>query len=324
MKATPRITLFLVHGTWSDRRWIQVGSSFAKEFRSEFGEAVEICPFEWSGTNSQVAREVAGESLAAALLTRATESNSNIIIIVAHSHGGNVVIHALRQKNVSDRVRGIVFLSTPFFVFEPRRLKWLHKLPLLHTSKALNYITILGTVLLALCAGISPFLSNWPGEGKYVLWRCVASAVLVIAVLLGVEAIRHKLPSMAKKINGFVHDFQNLQKRLCAPLIENHMPHVSIYHPTDEAAFWLRGITRVGSPFSVLPHIITVFFQITALAAWAVLVSFPVIAELNVSMMGIGLAVLISFLMFILSAPLMAIVAWITMLATIAIWRFSG
>lgn len=42
--------------------------------------------------------------------------------IVAHSHGGNVVLYALRDQTVADSVRGVVCLSTPFIHCRERDL----------------------------------------------------------------------------------------------------------------------------------------------------------------------------------------------------------
>jgi hypothetical protein len=70
--------------------------------------------FSWSGSNSHRAR-----CRAATALRQHIRNCTNIYpqqdhFIIAHSHGGNVVLYALRDKDIADSVRGVVCLSTPF------------------------------------------------------------------------------------------------------------------------------------------------------------------------------------------------------------------
>ncbi|WP_250399609.1 hypothetical protein [Streptomyces cellostaticus] len=73
-------------------------------------------PFTWSGRNSHQARARAAQELAEHLEKVARENEGARQWIVAHSHGGNVALHALELfRNSGRRTRvSVVTLATPF------------------------------------------------------------------------------------------------------------------------------------------------------------------------------------------------------------------
>lgn len=46
-------------------------------------------------------------------------------IVITHSHGGNVALYALKDRELRSRVGGVVTMATPFILVAPRRLEWL-------------------------------------------------------------------------------------------------------------------------------------------------------------------------------------------------------
>ena len=103
----------LVHGTFSMRRW-------ARDLNGPIRQAIKACvpavqfePFEWSGWHSQGARSRAAAELSARLgeLCRQHEK----VIVVGHSHGGNVALQAIQDLGCSPaRSLSLVTLATPF------------------------------------------------------------------------------------------------------------------------------------------------------------------------------------------------------------------
>lgn len=71
---------------------------------------VTVERFEWSGRNTHRARVRA----AMALASRIEQIGDEIVVIVAHSHGGNVALAAARLAPLTDRARALVALGTPF------------------------------------------------------------------------------------------------------------------------------------------------------------------------------------------------------------------
>lgn len=84
-----------VHGTWArGSRW--PGLEMA------LGETLRDCPevtvnyFEWSGRNSVAARRQAAADLRRSLVAQIAAQPDARHVLVAHSHGANVVLHALK------------------------------------------------------------------------------------------------------------------------------------------------------------------------------------------------------------------------------------
>jgi pimeloyl-ACP methyl ester carboxylesterase len=121
-----RIIIYLVHGTWprgfwfsqlfSKKRlsWFELTSEFARELSVQFeGFRAEIKAFLWSGSNAILDRANAAAELAAEV-SRDLEAKDTVIVVIGHSHGGNVALKALRTVAQLDRIF-LVTLGTPFF-----------------------------------------------------------------------------------------------------------------------------------------------------------------------------------------------------------------
>jgi hypothetical protein len=116
------IVITLVHGTWGRRsEWIREGSPLRRAFESVLKDQVVFRTFVWSGRNSFAAREKAGEDLRSFLREGfqffpydAAHS------IIAHSHGGNVILKALADDFIRARISTAICLSTPFITVAAR------------------------------------------------------------------------------------------------------------------------------------------------------------------------------------------------------------
>jgi len=118
--------VLMVHGTndgaetTTGGKWWQTGSTFGASLQqalSERGEQVELVPFQWSGANSDLARQKGAKALARAIMAHGRKFKS--VHVVAHSHGGNVANTALDRVGW-DRARrasaltSAVMVGTPF------------------------------------------------------------------------------------------------------------------------------------------------------------------------------------------------------------------
>jgi hypothetical protein len=124
--------IVLVHGTWGRRifprlsswlnakifknrrpLWFEKNSSFRRDLSSALEDArldAEFIAFEWSGSNSVFARSEAAKSLRD-LLNQFGQNRP--ITIIAHSHGGNVALHAVGE-GFTHADTTVVTLATPF------------------------------------------------------------------------------------------------------------------------------------------------------------------------------------------------------------------
>ncbi len=116
--------VIFVHGTWVD--WWALSSdkffenSLRDTFREKGGGEVEFRVLDWSGNNSMSARAKAATKLREMLSKFLSKSDSERVLVIAHSHGGNVALQASIGLNTNKSI-GLFCIATPF-VFPMRRL----------------------------------------------------------------------------------------------------------------------------------------------------------------------------------------------------------
>lgn len=123
------VVLTLVHGTFGrlpggDAGWARDGSFLRRRLEGELGADVVFLPFRWSGMNWPAARYRAARRLRDHFRVTAERHPERNHYVVAHSHGGNVALYALRdaaRESAPDGLpAGVVCLSTPFLAAQPR------------------------------------------------------------------------------------------------------------------------------------------------------------------------------------------------------------
>jgi hypothetical protein len=118
----------LVHGTWGrglfgrsrDAEWCTDDSLFRQYISEAFENDVHFEIFRWSGDNRSKARLTASIDLSHKIIELAEKHPKARIHIFCHSHGGNLGMWAIRDKEKSSRVHSIVCMSTPFLLFSRR------------------------------------------------------------------------------------------------------------------------------------------------------------------------------------------------------------
>ena len=108
--------IVLVHGTRfaHDAKWIQEGSVLWKSLVRDLGSDVQITSFPWSGANSHADRVAGAEKLSAVLKSSISRASSSKVFLICHSHGGNVALMAIREKELQQKISGVICLGTPF------------------------------------------------------------------------------------------------------------------------------------------------------------------------------------------------------------------
>ena len=120
---SPKYVLTLVHGTWADTTgWVAAGSFLRREVERRLA-SVTFREFSWTSTNTHTARTEAGARLAQFLRAGITEYPEARHFVVAHSHGGNVALYAMRDAEARAAVTGIATLGTPFIHARRRDLQ---------------------------------------------------------------------------------------------------------------------------------------------------------------------------------------------------------
>jgi pimeloyl-ACP methyl ester carboxylesterase len=105
-------TLFvLVHGTWArGASWTKEKGRLPQALLQEWPDA-GIFAFGWQGFNRLTARLRASEQLATAIRSLRTSYPLSRVVVIAHSHGGNIAAWA---TTATPDVDTVVYLNTPF------------------------------------------------------------------------------------------------------------------------------------------------------------------------------------------------------------------
>ena len=120
MPERSEVVTYLVHGTWAKgSRWPQI----EEEIRRQLPDTDHVFDYPtWSGKNTVKSRLSGALSLERRLLDSIRRKPDAHHFIIAHSHGGNVSLLALKNPEVRAAISGIVCLSTPFLLCRPRIL----------------------------------------------------------------------------------------------------------------------------------------------------------------------------------------------------------
>lgn len=183
-------TVLLIHGTFANKRcdWWIPDSLFCRDIDALLQDsgAEARCwahcapdrPFAWTGKNSESARRVAGLALAAQLEALESDRAIRRYHLVGHSHGGNVILNALRELDRPSKLAAVIFLGTPVLTFRHRKLNprwvavpvylaliaagvWIY---LRWPANLLTAIVIIVSAALALTAELAPSSPSAPRD----------------------------------------------------------------------------------------------------------------------------------------------------------------
>jgi len=111
-----RYCITLVHGTFaSGAAWTLQGSALCRALKAGLGD-VRFKPFKWNGKNDDGSRTSAATELAEQVGESLDADPQALHAIIAHSHGGNIILRAAAHPRVANRLSSLVCISTPFFV----------------------------------------------------------------------------------------------------------------------------------------------------------------------------------------------------------------
>jgi hypothetical protein len=117
----PEIVVTIVHGTFArDAEWADRDGPLARRLR-ELEHVRSVEEFNWSGRNSHGERMGAAVDFMGHHRRIAADFPGAAHCVIAHSHGGNVVLAAANRLE-KGALTGIAFLSVPFLFLEHREL----------------------------------------------------------------------------------------------------------------------------------------------------------------------------------------------------------
>jgi hypothetical protein len=194
--------IVLVHGTWArgafhrrvgSAEWCRPEGKLRTLIESQLPERdVSFELFNWSGSNSYGGRRSAGWELRQLLIQLQAAYPTALIHVIAHSHGGNVLLYAMEQSE-APKIASAVFLSTPFLHVAPRELGATLG-PKMETLASLAVCVLIATSLYALpWLGVHDLLSEGSAEGLQAADRIRDFGLYLLTLLpflLGVPFIK--------------------------------------------------------------------------------------------------------------------------------------
>lgn len=241
---SPQYVVTLVHGTFAtEADWTRPSHHSAEGWQNDLGSTI-FAPFKWSGSNSHEARLSASRELRSHLRALLALYPNSTHCIIAHSHGGNVALHALGDTDLQNGILALVCLATPYIHCYAR-----------------DYKRAVGQVVFVICAWAFLFtafawwllvprtLEMWLGVSlfEYALgalgWVAGVAIVPTLAFTLTEKAIHGTLLRLA-------------EKQQAALLNRISLPHIgpvkvcSLQYTGDEARRYLKALSWVANvPF---------------------------------------------------------------------------
>jgi pimeloyl-ACP methyl ester carboxylesterase len=281
-----KVIAVLVHGTFSpNAAWTREGSHLCDALREAFGPDLHIERFEWSGANSFGARGIAAAGLAATIDDLAARHEFAKIVVIAHSHGGNVASYALAQSAQRERVTALVTLATPFVKVDGRRLE----------VGAGIFAAALGMLGLVLLLGVIKWVQNpvfnYLGKMEKGTWRWIV--MIGAGLLLGkwggdfVKSFFSALESTTIAVFEPLTELRDTLVRRATPPSRSTTPVLCIALQGDEARGFLRLVRLAKAPWEMMAMI-----ALAVVAASTLGVFISLILDFAGAALGVGMAVL--------------------------------
>lgn len=234
----PRLLITLVHGTFAgNAKWVfDEGSVLRTAISKEFGDKVECETFKWGTLNNAHHHRLnAGAELAIQHNEFVKNNPECPSFIIAHSHGGNVAMYALRD--LEQIPAGIVTMGTPFITCEPRNIK--------ASESMLKAVAASAAYGFAFFISLLAFLlfDNF-------VFRHLSGGWIIVSLLIGFYLVILPIYAGAMMIENFPRLLEWAGRKQAESIQRLKLPNttvpmLSIHVAGDEAGFWLR-ITRAA------------------------------------------------------------------------------
>jgi pimeloyl-ACP methyl ester carboxylesterase len=319
----------LVHGTFAPAAaWCEPTSKLSVALTEKLGPGCVAKAFRWSGKNLHSARLEAGRSLAAFLAGITEEYPNARHFVVAHSHGGNVALYALRDARLQQKIRGVVCMATPFLRCEARDVtKTLGRLDLFILPVVALLAAFLAGILMLILAGLMGLVLDeaLPQEFWWLLVGVAFLFFIAFTLTFGPRLERH----IHDPLHRILFNRQTRVLELYSPPFIESAGVLTVSTPLDEAGVVLRLWRFLGNiPFRCWQPEIVLFpclaLEVLLLISFAFFTLPDVVSELEtLRLSGLGLtriagmfmglftALIAPFLVFVLYALVIHVLMWL-------------
>jgi hypothetical protein len=203
--------------------WYDVNSEFANSLRAALGPGpVEVRSFPWSGGNTVWDRLSAAPALRRHIAAIAAEPQKPAQMLVGHSHGGNVCLEALRDRDTREKVTAFVSLATPYLQVRRRT----------DAKNVETALTILGFLLFIAVM----FTTQWwlePLVGE--VWNTVVFTLALFAVTAAGGVVIGRLRGRTKAVRAWAESMSQDEQDGSA-----HPARLVVISDGDEALLVLK------------------------------------------------------------------------------------
>jgi hypothetical protein len=231
---TDSIVVTIVHGTWArDAKWGDEGSPLLNALHKEVTVPIEADKFVWSGDNNHQDRHLAALALYEYCVEAKARNGNKRHVIIAHSHGGNVVQYARSLSKLDQYIDLYVFLGTPFLKFQRNK----HILALMAAFRLFAFvilkISFMCFFMLVVAALVSRTTTNYPitAIGVFVLLTVIGSTFYVALRLKRQMTSSH---DMMRQIVRYIIAFEEPKSDMKSRIIT---------HIFDEPFLYLQFLT---------------------------------------------------------------------------------
>jgi hypothetical protein len=252
----PRTFVTLINGTFArDAVWVDRDGALAEYLRSHLTASTLVEPLRWEGGNSPAARHEGAAQLSAHLAWVAEHYPKAQHFLIAHSHGGNVALQALRMASVS--VRGLICLNTPFLHCKRRSFTFLQLLGFY------SFMPVVPAFLIMLYMYLAEYRPLYPDRYVWPLLRAAVWGWLWVPIgFLLVKPYERMVSALAQYFQA-VH---SRAERVFVPDVAPTVPLLTLTVPGDEAYWWLRLIDALSLVIRIPLYLAIASFLIALIA----------------------------------------------------------
>jgi hypothetical protein len=318
----PSVVFTLVHGTFAQgAAWTKDGSPIREALRRGPCDSPAFLEFQWGGQNTNKARIAGGRVLAGHIRKVCVDYPNARHIIIAHSHGGNVALYALRDTPKPHPE--LITLATPFIHGNPRETEKFQFFILSILVYFICLITLLcillivelvvqGTVgawLIGVCQTLTPGcdgLRPLKSPASQRAWDFIVSGIFAVCLIIVVRYLFSPANPIASAIiDAFSELFGravDISFRL-TPELPPQASLLAIYVDADEPYGVLRFVDLLGGiPIRIVAWAISglgAFFAFLPILGKASKVFYAFLRELSPHERNfIGIAVIALLLIF--------------------------
>lgn len=235
----------LVHGTFATNApWTQQNSQFCANLVKELDGQVTFLSFHWSGKNNNNSRIEASRDLLEELKRQQKEFPDYTKIIIAHSHGGNIAMYALRDLQDNNSYK-LVTMATPYLNTEVRKFERSLNVHALHISAAVSALFIL---VMTLAPRYILKLMPWLAIIKWYFLVILFGLLAWVWVDLAQRLEKWVLNKLLKKCKIIDASARLRGKELILTSPETQFEVLALIDYSDEIKLWFRFLYRLWEP----------------------------------------------------------------------------